>query len=157
MCLLIMIESNGRALRFAPMQERRKPKSVFRTAEKTHHLCRPGTAQKLVTSESTVYFEVAWKSWKFDLWLILGKLWPFVSVHDRTKVCKSHLFRGPALWSFTPSPKTSEIPLELYRYCSIWSVSNVGNIQCWLWVGPTAVLLSVSENVFSTFLWPCLC
>ena len=100
MCLLIMIETSGRALCFVPMQERRKPKSVFRTAENTHHLCRPGIAQKLVPSEPTIHFEVAWKSWKWDLWVILGKLYPFVSVHDRTKVCKSRLFWGPALSSF---------------------------------------------------------
>ena len=127
MCLLIVIETSGRALRFASMRDRRKSNPVFRTPENSHHLGRPGTTQKLLPSEPTIHFEVAWKSWKWNLWVILGKPCPFGSFGNYLKVCKSHLFWGPALWSFTPFPKTSEIPLELYRYCSIWSVSNVVN------------------------------
>ena len=56
-CLLILIESSGGALCFVPIQYRRKPKSIFIISEKTQHLYQTGTTQKLVPSESTIYFK----------------------------------------------------------------------------------------------------
>ena len=55
-CLLIVIETSGGALCFFPSKTRQKLLTVFRTAENSHHLHRPGTNQKLIPSEPKTHF-----------------------------------------------------------------------------------------------------
>ena len=59
MGLLNMIETSVKALFFVAMQQRRKPTSVFRTAENTTICIGMEQLKNMVPSEPTIHFKIA--------------------------------------------------------------------------------------------------
>ena len=104
-CVLIIIETSGGSLCFLPIQDRRKLKFIFRISENNHHLYRPGTTQKFVPSEPTIHLKVAWMTWKWDLWVVLGKHctfgWRWIQPKDLVTPCFATRFlnRSPSIIS----------------------------------------------------------
>ena len=90
-CLLIVIETSGRPLCFLPIQERRKPQSIFRIPENTHHIFIPRTYQKLVRSEPTIHFKVDSMTWKLDLLVVSSSTARFGRVDFRQKCRRTHM------------------------------------------------------------------